>query len=320
MFWRDPRVIKGTGSIWSTMLSSLAILAFAWFIAFTIQDPMWRWSVAAIGTLVALGSPAGVSCIYWLFSSEFRRQHYNYRRGGPVPGHSPEAPWDASQVGKHLKEYTDHYLSNNTILGSHSEGFQSRLREEMYGSARAIYAAESPLKQCREKLAAYVVGFADWQVLSLKPEEKFPAGSEDQLRGSTYVSGELHHDIRRCAPYNADLADFISRNADATDDDLIVWANARSCAFLYLMSCMNVIRADVNDCATVTKGDWFRPFVKSMLIWKEDDYRRKIGLPTLLANDLAWRHSTFLTYALDGAPDPLSRWEEVHQLKHSYVS
>jgi hypothetical protein len=325
MLWRDPRIVKGPSSAWSLISTPFVLLAFVWLVAFNIQDQTWRWSVALIGAVVCFLSPGGLACIHWLFSPQYRKQHYNYRRGGPIPGYSPDAPWDSSQaeVGKTLKNKTDFYLSENTILGSHSEAFQNQLKEEMYESARAIYNAENPLKKCRERLAAYVVGFADWQVLCLKPEEKPQPGSEDRLRDSSYVTGELHHHIRDCVQYNADLADFVRRNKDAADDDLITWANARSCAFLYQMTCMNMIRVDVTDCdhATLQKGaDWFVPFTKSMLIWKEDDYRRKIGLPSLLANELAWRHSTFLTYVLEGVHDPLAHWEAAHQLKHSYVS
>ena len=139
------------------------------------------------------------------------------------------------------------------------------------------------------------------------------------MRQSPYISGRLYLHMRECAQYNTELAEFLSRNSNCTDDDLITCANARSCAFLYLMNCMNVIREDVGDFDRA-KPDWFHPFVKSMLIWKEDDYRRRVGLPTMLPSDLARHHSTFLTYVLDGVSDPLRHCEEAHQLKHSYVS
>ena len=91
MFWRDPSIVKGTSSIWSVMFSVLAILVIAWIIALNISDPIWRWSVAGIGTIVAFGSPGGLTCLYWIFSPRFRKQHRAYRRGGPLPG-GPDAP------------------------------------------------------------------------------------------------------------------------------------------------------------------------------------------------------------------------------------
>jgi hypothetical protein len=256
--------------------------------------------------------------------------HRNFGSNGEITGEADRhqdthrAPWQTSPVGKSLQEYTDRYLSKETILGSHSEDLLRNLKEEMYGSVAVIYGAEDPFLKCREKLAEYVVTFADWQVLCLKPEEKLQPGDRD-VRHSPYISGELHRHIGYCAQYNGGLADFISHNRQSTGDDLITWANARSCAFSYLMHCVNVVRADVNDCdlATATKADWFRPFVKSMLIWKEDDYRTKIGLPTLLPSlpvGLARHHSAFLTCVLEGAHDPLLHWESTHRLKHSDVS
>jgi hypothetical protein len=84
MFWTS--IVKGTGSIWSVMFSILVIIAFVWFIALNRSNPILRWSIAGIGTIVALGSPGGLACLYWIFSPEFRKQHRAYRRGEPPPG------------------------------------------------------------------------------------------------------------------------------------------------------------------------------------------------------------------------------------------
>ena len=169
--------------------------------------------------------------------------------------------------------------------------------------------------KCREKLAGYVVNYANWYVLFFRSEERSEL-EEGDARLSPYISGELHHHIRSCAQHNDELADYISQHKDVADNYLIACANVRSCMFQYLVSCMNEIRADVNDFEHPWRleDDWFRPFVKSMLICKEDDYRSKIGLPTLLPFSLPAgltyrRHSTFLTYVLEGVRNPLSYWE-----------
>jgi hypothetical protein len=85
------------------------------------------------------------------------------------------------------------------------------------------------------------------------------------------------------------------------------------------MKCMNMIRADFDD-VDLAAEDWFQPFVRSMLIWHEHSYRSKIGLPPLLADELAQLHRTFFTYLLEGDRNPLSRWESQHRLKHADVS
>jgi lipopolysaccharide biosynthesis glycosyltransferase len=250
------------------------------------------------------------------FSPSVERIYTSIKNHGRI-WNSPDAPWEASPLGKHLQEYTNFYLSKNTILGSHLEHIQRKIKEEMYGSVAAIFSADNPFLKCREKLAEYVTSFADWEVLCLKPEDK----ADESL--SPYISGELYYHIWQCAQNNDELKEIIAHDDNWPDDALIDYAKARSCAYHYLMNCVNVVRADVNDFdhATATKADWFRPFVKSMLIWKEDVYRSKIGLPTLLPNwELARVHSSFFTCVLNGARDPLSHWEAIHSLKHSDVS
>ena len=142
LWWRDPNIVQGTSSIWPVMFSMLAIIAAAWAFAMILDlDISWRLLIGVVGTIICLViMPGGRASIYWLFSSNYRKQHYNYRRGGPLPG-LPGAPWQGSHVGKHLQEYTDHYLGK-TILRDYPEDFQRKLKEEMYGSAAAIYGAE----------------------------------------------------------------------------------------------------------------------------------------------------------------------------------
>jgi hypothetical protein len=323
MWWRDSKIVKGTGSIWSLFLTFFAFIAFLWLVVMFIFDTSLglavRLAIAIGGTIILLVTPGGLACIFWLTSSEYRKQHWLYRRGGSPPGYAPGAPWQTSPVGKHLKEFTDFYLSKNTILGSHPDDFQRQLKEYMYGTAAKIYAAENPLLACRHHLAGHVSIYADWAVLGLKPEYKL-AFEKDDPRSSPYVSGELHDHLRYCAQYNSALADVLSRNKDVKDDDLFSWVNARSCEYQYLMKCINMMRADFDDVDLAAEDDWFRPFVKSMLICREDDYRSKIGLPPPLPNELVERHRSFFTYVLAGDRNTLSRWESEHRLKHSDVS
>src|SRR5258708_1792840 len=222
MLWRDSRIVKGT-SIWSTMLSTLVGLVFVWGITLgLVQDPIWRWVAVGIVTIVFLALPGSLVCIHWLISPQYRKQYRLYRRGGPLPGYPSDRPWDSSSVGKSLEEYTDYYLDSNTktILIMYSDDDRRKIKEEMYGSAAAIYGADDPFLKCREILAGYTVSFADWQVLCLKPEEKLQLEARDG-RCSTYVSGELYRRIRDCARYNDELAAFIS--GGVTDDDLVRW-------------------------------------------------------------------------------------------------
>ena len=322
MWWRRSEIAKGTASIWPMILLLLVVTPTIWICTLTmIVNPIWRWSIAIIGTIVWLGLPGNLVAIRWLSSSEYRKQHYIYRRGGPLPGCSADEPWQASLARDSLDKDTNEALGE-TILRGHSEEFKSNLKQEMHESVSKILGAEKPLFKCREILAEYVCGYAEWMVLGLKPEERPHLQKQPGVKLS-YVSGELHRNIRYCSLYNSDLARVIHENKDVADDVLVGWANARSMAFLYLMRCINLVRVvDVKDfnASPGDERDWFQPFVQSMLICKEDDYRNKIGLPTLLPDGLAAGHASFLIGVLDGVHDPLSHWETVNGLNHSDVS
>ena len=72
---------------------------------------------------------------------------------------------------------------------------------------------------------------------------------------------------------------------------------------------MNFVRCEMKD--EDTAKDWLRPFVKSMLIWEEDGYRREIGLPSLLPDGLdGLRHSTFMNMVTNGHQNPFYEWEK----------
>jgi hypothetical protein len=66
MWWRDNKFVKGT-SIWSVMLSVLFLIAVVSLIAMNVTDPIWRWSIAGIGTIICLLSPGGLASLFWLF-------------------------------------------------------------------------------------------------------------------------------------------------------------------------------------------------------------------------------------------------------------
>lgn len=130
------------------------------------------------------------------------------------------AKWRASPVGRALQEYTDLYVSDAAILGSHSDNYKRKLIAELYESVATIYGAESPFLKCRQTLATYIDSYADWMVLALKPEEKLALGQDDP-RNSPYISGELHRQIRYCAQYNGELANLISKDQHMLDEELI---------------------------------------------------------------------------------------------------
>ena len=66
--------------------------------------------------------------------------------------------------------------------------------------------------------------------------------------------------------------------------------------------------------------DWFRPFVRSMLIWHEHLIRQKIGLPNLMPNYiLSIQHSTFFNIVRDGHEHPLYEFEHHYGVRHDAI-
>ena len=113
-----------------------------------------------------------------------------------------------------MQEYTDRYVNEKTVLGDHSEDYRRKLKEEMYRSVAEIFAADNPFLKCRERLAEYVISFADWQVLWLKSE-----GRHDETL-SPYISGELCHHIRQFAQNNDELKKIIAHLGELPEDEL----------------------------------------------------------------------------------------------------
>jgi hypothetical protein len=83
------------------------VIAALWLVALmpTDQSLAVRLAIATGATAILLVMPGGLACIFWLSSSEFRKQHRHYRRGGPPPGYAPDALWQTSSVGRFLRAY-----------------------------------------------------------------------------------------------------------------------------------------------------------------------------------------------------------------------
>jgi hypothetical protein len=68
------------------------------------------------------------------------------------------------------------------------------------------------------------------------------------------------------------------------------------------------------------KKDWFRPFVRSMLIWHEHLIREKLGLPDLMPDFiLPLQHSTFFNIVHNGHQHPLYEFERHYGISHDAI-
>jgi hypothetical protein len=211
-------------------------------------------------------------------------------------------------------------LHRHTIDGFHSsilrdlspEGKQE-IVQTLGNKIDGIFQAEEPFLKCREEFGGAAVAYADLQVLCLLENEK---AGVPQFQ-SPYISGELHRHIRKCVPHNEDLKQFVWRFPESTDKDLIAHGNFRCAVNVYYLNGLNLVRKEFKDYDTSPNKDWLQPLLISLLIFYENTYRNKIGLPSLTPTPWdALRHSTMMDLVMSGHSNPLYQWETTNEVAH----
>lgn len=213
--------------------------------------------------------------------------------------------WNKSVIGQALREHTHQYFYGEVkSLAEMSEVGKQKLIADFYSKVVSIDQAQNPLLQLREYFASYVVGFAKLQVLCLTAEEK----ADQFYADCPYISGQLHLHIRELSDFNEELKEVKWARENVTDAELVAFCNWRSAIFHYYMNGLNMVRVHLGD--NHKTKDWFRPFLRSSLIWEEHLCRGNIGLPDLLPDSLdGLRHSTFMNMVVNGVDNPLYEWE-----------
>jgi hypothetical protein len=212
--------------------------------------------------------------------------------------------WSNSPVGQALAAHTrECFFTGETRLSSFKEDAKKEIINDFYTKIFALPNATNPFLAVRELIANYVLAFASIQVLTLKPEEKTDAF----YAGCPYISGELYKHIQAAADHHAELKQLKWTHDSLSDEELMSFCNTRGAVLLYYVNGLNIVRRADKDFDA--NKDWFRPFIKSMLIWQEDTYRRNLGLPPLLPDPTAaLEYSAFLNAVTNGAPNPYYDW------------
>lgn len=213
--------------------------------------------------------------------------------------------WLHSDLGQTLAIHTDKYFSANTRLSSFSEEGKKNVVTDFYQQIFNFFKSENPFLAMRESLASYVIGYASYQVLCLTEEEKDDMYYSD----SPYISGELYKHIDKVVEANDELGELKWKHPDITKDELVSFCNTRCALYLYYVNGVNYVRGEFDDIDK--EKDWLQPFLKSMLIWEEDQVRDKIGLLCLLPDSLdSLKHSTFINMVTNGYRNPFYEWEK----------
>jgi hypothetical protein len=223
--------------------------------------------------------------------------------------------WRKTATDRALAKHTQKFFYTESKLRFFEEANKTKFINAFYEKVFSLPTFANPFLKFREELANAVVGFADLQVLCLTQEEK----AQSPWSGAKYISGELHRYIRACCPHQEEMKRILWEHPDLTDEELVEAANTRSALWLYLANGFNMVRAEFNE--TIVKGhDWYRPFVASAMIFAENTYRSKIGLPSLIRPEncpLELEHSTFMGFVVEGVPNPLYSWEDHYKKVHS---
>lgn len=213
--------------------------------------------------------------------------------------------WQRSNLGKALELHTKEYFTGYPRLSSLSEETKNKITGEFYKKVFEITATENPFLAMREYLASLVVEFSELQVLCLTEEEK----AESFYADCPYVSGKLYRHIDKAANFVDDLRELKWKNAEISNSDCVSFCNSRCVLYLYYINGFNYIRSEFDD--VDREKDWLQPFIKSMLIWSEEQIREKIGMDTLLPNRFdGLKYSTFMNLVVNGHKNPYFEWEK----------
>ena len=232
---------------------------------------------------------------------EHRRQHHALEKFGQ------------SVLGDALWVHTQKYF-NTTILGGLSQKLKHNIVEQFSKRLIAIDNAPNAFMTFREELCNAATSYANLQVLCLTPEEK--SATFGNMR---YISGELSRYIRQCADFNNEIAKIIRDHQQCNNDELITFTKANCAVLLYYLEGWNLVRvaARIEPLVLSADKDWFRPFIRSTLIFSEDIARQKLGLPRLCPDRLAaLRHHCFMMDVESGKANPLLEWEQFFGRKH----
>jgi hypothetical protein len=212
--------------------------------------------------------------------------------------------WQRSSLGRVLAAHVNEYFSKYPRFSGMEADDKQETVGELFRQVAEVLQAENPGMKLRESLANLVLAFAE-QVLCLTEEEKRGQVYAD----CPYISGELYRFIERAVPHVELLRELKWKNPEFSNENLVGVCNMRSGRILFYLNGLNHVRYEFKDYDK--QKDWFQPFLRAMLIWYEDNHRQKMGLPSLLPDEMdGLKHSTFMNMVVNGVVNPYYEWEK----------
>jgi hypothetical protein len=174
--------------------------------------------------------------------------------------------------GQELQKHTDRVFAGSMLRDFSDKGKRERA-EELYLRVMEIDRHADRFAAFRQEIASAGLIYGELNALTLKPEEC------TGMHASPYISGQLHGRIKDAAKYNEMVAHICGRPEVGNDDDLYWAVQAQAVLSLYWVNGFNLLRGKYEPQNVGVGPEWFRPFVKSMLIWGEYVHRNELGLP-----------------------------------------
>lgn len=218
-------------------------------------------------------------------------------------------------LGPHVQKYF-----SLPRLAGHSDEWKNKIKADFDARTLAILQAENPFLALRKEIGDCALSYAGFQVLAMTAEDKAASFYCD----CPYVSDDLQHHLDACIEHHDQLREYWwnlknspMREGTSLQEAIFHYATTYALLGLFYANGFNLMRAVCND--TSVGRDWFRPLVLSSLIYAEDDYRSKIGLPSLLTDsDAAFHHVSFAHLVARGERNPLFVWEDTLRRPHPY--
>jgi hypothetical protein len=194
---------------------------------------------------------------------------------------------------------------DKTVIDSHTH----TMMEEVI----KVALSPDPRMANREALAGYVLAYAKWQVLVIKPP---PKPDVTGLRGKPGITGKLEARLPELAEKDNDLQEYLHQiEGPLSKDNLSILMGRRTYILWTWVQVFSQMRSAFDDFNHAKGKDWIDPFIAAMCASEEYQFRAMLGMPQVLGNSKIdpfihyMRLSSFLDIVLSGVRYPDLEWQ-----------
>lgn len=182
-------------------------------------------------------------------------------------------------VFSEVLHYSNHIMQDTSNgLGKHfSPETKAEIVQQILAEMELLLGQPDPIKAFRLRSLEYMMCSAQFDVLIMQPDTV----------AFEMLSGELKPHLVQLAQKHKALEEYIYglNRTPVTQDELYDTFLMRYWVMHFRMSCYNFARRALGDFHKDMTKDWFRAAYISMCIWQEEDYRKTLGLPSLIGED-----------------------------------